>query len=78
MVYGMATVKKTLSFDVGAFELAEQAAQRAGVSVSAWMSRVARQEAVRLGAGPESWEDAEGQAILDEEELERARAEGLA
>lgn len=74
----MATVKKTLSLDAGAYQLAERAAKRDGISVSAWISRAARQEAVRVGAGPPSWEDAEAQALADEEDLERARTEGLA
>lgn len=76
MVIGMATVKKTLSFDAGAFQLAEQAAQREGVSVSAWISRVARQQAIRDYYAGDKAADAETQAALDEEE--HAMAEGAA
>lgn len=49
---GMATRKVTVSLEVGALELAELAACRKGLSMSAWLSRVARREAVRTGVGP--------------------------
>ena len=48
----MAAKKVTVSMDVGVHELAERAARREGLSFSAWLSRAARREAVRLGAGP--------------------------
>lgn len=49
MMNGMATRKVTLSLDETAWSFAEQAAARAGVSPSAWISRAARREAVRTG-----------------------------
>lgn len=48
----MATRKVTLSLDESAWSFAEQAAERAGMSPSAWISRAARREAVRTGVGP--------------------------
>jgi len=48
----MATRKVTLSLDEAAWSFAEQAAARAGMSPSAWISRAARREAVRTGVGP--------------------------
>lgn len=48
----MATRKVTLSLDESAWSFAEQAAERAGMSPSAWISKAARREAVRTGAGP--------------------------
>lgn len=48
----MATKKITVSLDATTHRLAEQAARRAGMSMSAWLSRAARREAVRLGVGP--------------------------
>ncbi|WP_067852374.1 hypothetical protein [Nocardia shimofusensis] len=48
----MATRKVTLSLDEAAWSYAEQAAARAGMSPSAWISRAARREAVRIGVGP--------------------------
>ncbi|NEW38654.1 hypothetical protein GV794_24570 [Nocardia cyriacigeorgica] len=48
----MATRKVTLSLDEAAWSFAEQAAARAGMSPSAWISKAARREAVRTGVGP--------------------------
>jgi hypothetical protein len=73
----MATRKVTLSLDVTALGLAERAAARDGMSVSAWLSRAARREAVRTGAGPAS--DVLADALADEAELieaQRYRAAG--
>lgn len=55
-VKGMATRKVTLSLDETALTMAEKAAARAGVSLSAWISAATRREAVRLGAGTD-WGD---------------------
>jgi hypothetical protein len=74
----MATRKVTLSLDETAWSFAEQAAARAGMSPSAWISRAARREAVRTGCvpAPEPTEH----AALDEAELtaaeEAMRAQG--
>jgi hypothetical protein len=48
----MATRKVTVSLDATALLLAERAAAREGLSMSAWLSRAARREAVRTGVGP--------------------------
>jgi hypothetical protein len=71
----MATVKKTLSLDADAWTFAERAAAQAGLSVSAWLSRAARQQAIRqsYGGGPAP-ADAEAIALADE--AEAAEAEG--
>ena len=45
----MATRKVTLSLDVAAIEYAERAAKAHGVSLSSWLSKAARREAVRTG-----------------------------
>jgi hypothetical protein len=45
----MATRKVTLSLDSGALEFAERAAKAHGISVSSWLSKAARREAVRTG-----------------------------
>ena len=63
----MATRKVTLSLDVTALDLVERAAIRDGMSVSAWLSRAARREAVRTGAGPIV--DVLADALADEAEL---------
>ncbi|RDI46714.1 hypothetical protein [Nocardia mexicana] len=74
----MATRKVTLSLDAASWSYAEQAAARAGMSPSAWISRAARREAVRTGCvpGPEPTE----LATADEAELiaaeEAMRAQG--
>ncbi|PXY22456.1 hypothetical protein [Prauserella muralis] len=76
----MATRKVTLSLDAGALEFAERAAKAHGVSVSSWLSKAARREAVRTGYRPHGAAQAEGAARHDEAEiaaaLEDLRAEG--
>ncbi|EHR51093.1 hypothetical protein SacmaDRAFT_2855 [Saccharomonospora marina XMU15] len=76
---GMATRKVTLSLDASALEFAERAAKADGVSVSSWLSKAARREAVRTGYRPTT-EDAQGKARGDEAELaaalEELRAQG--
>lgn len=76
----MATRKVTLSLDAGALEFAERAAKAHGISVSSWLSKAARREAVRTGytphpkqADPQTTPQDEALALADE--LERARAE---
>ncbi|MGV9676178.1 hypothetical protein ACWDSJ_12925 [Nocardia sp. NPDC003482] len=69
----MATRKVTLSLDEAAWSYAEQAAARAGMSPSAWISRAARREAVRTGCGPVP--DAAALASADEAELLAAEKE---
>ncbi len=63
----MATRKVTVSLDATALDLAERAAARDGVSMSAWLSRAARREAVRTGVGPVV--DVVAEALADEAEL---------
>jgi hypothetical protein len=48
----MATRKVTLSLDAAAVEFAERAAKQHGLSLSSWLSRAARREAVRTGYRP--------------------------
>lgn len=77
----MATRKVTLSLDEAAWSFAEQAAARAGMSPSAWISRAARREAVRTGVGPAPDPAAvAAEAAADEAELaaaeEAMRAQG--
>lgn len=76
----MATRKVTLSLDTGALEFAERAAKAHGVSVSSWLSKAARREAVRTGYHPDAAPAAEQQASGDESEiaaaLEELRAQG--
>ncbi|MGH3439553.1 MAG: hypothetical protein ACRDRN_24235 [Sciscionella sp.] len=68
----MATKKVTLSLDTAALAFAERAARANGVSVSAWLSRAARREAVRDGCrSPQV--DASAMATADE--AERGAAE---
>lgn len=67
---GMATRKVTVSLDVTALSLAERAAARDGMSMSAWLSRAARREAVRTGTGPVV--DVLADALADEAELIKA------
>jgi hypothetical protein len=69
----MATRKVTLSLDSGALEFAERAAKAHGISVSSWLSKAARREAVRTGYTPERSGQAERSAVSDE--AERAAAE---
>lgn len=66
----MATRKITVSLDTTALALAEQAAARAGLSMSAWLSRAARREAVRTGVGPRT--DGLDDAIADEADTAEA------
>jgi hypothetical protein len=74
----MATRKVTLSLDEAAWSFAEQAAARAGMSPSAWISRAARREAVRTVCHPVS--EPTELASTDEAELtaaeEAMRAQG--
>ena len=65
---------KTVVLDGEAAFLAERAARRAGMSVSAWVSRATRHEALRIGGLPQP--DAETHARYDEKE--RLTAEGAA
>ncbi|ATL71176.1 hypothetical protein [Nocardia terpenica] len=69
----MATRKVTLSLDEAAWSFAEQAAARAGMSPSAWISRAARREAVRTGCLPVP--EPTEQAATDEAELVQAEKE---
>jgi hypothetical protein len=66
----MATRKVTLSLDTVALALAERAAAQTGQSLSAWLSRAARREAVRTGVGPAV--DQLPEAMADEAELAEA------
>ena len=66
----MATRKVTVSLDATALALAERAAAREGVSMSAWLSRAARREAVRTGVGPVT--DGRDEALTDEAEVAEA------
>ncbi|MEU3270374.1 hypothetical protein ABZ639_05980 [Saccharomonospora sp. NPDC006951] len=77
----MATRKVTLSLDEGALEFAERAAKAHGVSVSSWLSKAARREAVRTGYHkPARPGPAAAAAAADESEiaaaLEDLRAQG--
>jgi hypothetical protein len=69
----MATRKVTLSLDSGALEFAERAAKAHGVSVSSWLSKAARREAVRTGYTAPRAGKADSAAVSDE--AERAAAE---
>ena len=73
-VESMATHKVTLSIDQTAWELAEAAAARAGISPSAWLSAAARREAVRVGAGT-NWGDVQAQVLADDADLTAAEEE---
>jgi hypothetical protein len=73
----MATKKVTVSLDVTALGMVEQAARREGLSLSAWLSRAARREAVRSGFTPARADDALADdalaaALADERERELA------
>jgi hypothetical protein len=70
-VFGMVTRKVTVSLDATALDLAERAAARDGMSMSAWLSRAARREAVRTGSGPVV--DVLAEALADEAELSEAQ-----
>jgi hypothetical protein len=69
----MATRKVTLSLDSGALEFAERAAKAHGISVSSWLSKAARREAVRTGYTAPQSGHVEHFAVSDE--AERAAAE---
>lgn len=71
----MATRKVTVSLDATALMLAERAAAREGLSMSAWISRAARREAVRTGVGlaaARADEAALPDALADQAELAEA------
>jgi hypothetical protein len=68
----MATRKVTLSLDSGALEFAERAARAHGISVSSWLSKAARREAVRTGYTPQQAPAAPG---AESDEAERSAAE---
>lgn len=70
----MATRKVTLSLDQTAWALAEAAAVRAGISLSAWLSAAARREAVRLGAGTD-WGDPSNEAVAEDADLAAAETD---
>lgn len=73
----MATVKKTVSIDAETWDFVEAAARRSGMSSSAWLSRVARQQAIRDAyIGTQSAGDVEAEAIADEAEAAAADDEG--
>lgn len=77
----MATRKVTLSLDAAAVDFAERAARQHGVSLSSWLSKAARREAVRTGYRPPARAmNAEELAVADEAEAAAAekdlRAEG--
>lgn len=77
----MATRKVTLSLDAAAVEFAERAARQHGISLSAWLSKAARREAVRTGYRPRARAaSVEELAVADEAEAAAAekdlRAEG--
>ncbi|BAW10544.1 conserved hypothetical protein [Nocardia seriolae] len=63
----------TLSLDEAAWSYAQDAAARAGMSPSAWISRAARREAVRLGCAPVP--DPVELAAADEAEIVAAEKE---
>ncbi|MEV7037815.1 hypothetical protein [Amycolatopsis sp. NPDC051061] len=67
----MATRKVTLSLDSGALEFAERAAKAHGISVSSWLSKAARREAVRTGYIPRKPEP----VFAESDEAERTAAE---
>ncbi|HKS49188.1 MAG TPA: DUF6364 family protein [Amycolatopsis sp.] len=72
----MATRKVTLSLDAAAVEFAERAAKQHGISLSSWLSKAARREAVRTGhQRPARTADAEELAAADEAERTAAEAE---
>lgn len=71
----MATRKTTVSLDVTALSLAERAAARDGLSLSAWLSRAARREAVRTGVAAAAVDDVMPDALTDEREYNLAEEE---
>ena len=68
----MATRKVTVSLETTSLALVEQAAARDGMSLSAWLSRAARREAVRTGVTPARVDDTLAEALADERERELA------
>jgi hypothetical protein len=76
----MATRKVTLSLDAAAVEYAERAAKAHGISLSSWLSKAARREAVRTGYRPRPVGAVQDLAVADEAEVATAekelRAEG--
>lgn len=71
----MATRKTTVSLDVTALSLAERAAARDGLSLSAWLSLAARREAVRTGVAAAAVDDVMPDALTDEREYDLAEEE---
>ncbi|WP_158883717.1 hypothetical protein [Amycolatopsis anabasis] len=71
----MATRKVTLSLDAAALEFAERAAKAHGVSVSSWLSKAARREAVRTGYHVPARPAVNAEASAESDEAERALAE---
>lgn len=71
----MATRKVTLSLDELAWDMTREAAERAGLSPSAWLSAAARREAVRQGAGTD-WGDTHAQAAEDDDDWQAAAEQG--
>ncbi|GAA1986022.1 hypothetical protein [Amycolatopsis minnesotensis] len=71
----MATRKVTLSLDTASLEFAEQAAKAHGVSLSSWLSKAARREAVRTGYRVPVRHAALAEAEADEAERELAEQE---
>lgn len=63
-----------MSLDVTALSLAERAAAREGLSLSAWLSRAARREAVRTGVGA-AVDGVLPDALTDEREYDLAEEE---
>ena len=68
----MATRKVTVSLDVTALGMVERAARRDGLSLSAWLSRAARREAVRTGFATAPADETLTEALADERERELA------
>lgn len=65
---GMAARKVTVSLDAGALQFAQRAAELAGLSTSAWLSRAAREHAIRTHP-PGNEPDAEAAAAYETELL---------
>ena len=72
----MATIKKSVSLDEESWALARAAAERSGLSPSAWLSRAARRQAIMDGyqGGPDE-DVAEALALADEAEAAAAGEE---
>lgn len=71
----MATRKVTLSLDAASLEFAEQAAKAHGVSLSSWLSKAARREAVRTGYRVPVRHAVTAEADAEADEAERELAE---